>query len=305
VAKFITGKNLKEAVYDIIFKADEKLLILSPYIKLDEYFKKELFKRHVSNANFELIIGFGKNEATPNRSLRAEDFEFFKQFLNVKIVYIANLHAKYYANESSGIITSINLYDYSFKTNIEYGVLFERSFLGVNKTDQEAWEKSWEVLEEGTVVFMKIPQYKKKLLGKDYVGSIIKVDQTEKLIAGKPLQEIGINGEDDEEYVNLSVENDRKSREEFENASSKNVTSAPIFTNKEINSTFKLVSATALGKFHNKPAAAITKFMQSKGLVKGNEITSEGLKLGLTKKTFKGSEYIAYPDNLPFLHEIK
>ena len=30
--KFITGKELEEAIYDIIWKAEEKLLIVSPYI---------------------------------------------------------------------------------------------------------------------------------------------------------------------------------------------------------------------------------------------------------------------------------
>ena len=58
-----------------------------------------------------------------------EDFDYFKEFKNISIVYVPTLHAKYYANESKGVITSLNLYDYSFKNNIEFGVVSERSLL--------------------------------------------------------------------------------------------------------------------------------------------------------------------------------
>ena len=61
MSKFITGKELEEAVYNIIWGADNTLLILSPYIKLDKYFK-ELFENHIDKHKLELIIVFGKNE---------------------------------------------------------------------------------------------------------------------------------------------------------------------------------------------------------------------------------------------------
>jgi len=34
-----------------------------------------------------------------------DDFDFFKQFQNVQISYVENLHAKYYANDYKSIIT--------------------------------------------------------------------------------------------------------------------------------------------------------------------------------------------------------
>ena len=126
--KFLSGKDLEDAVYEIIYKAKKYLIIISPYIKLDDYFRKVLFDPHQGNAYLSIFIVFGKNETHINKSFNLEDFEYFKTFPNISIVYSPNLHAKYYANEKQSIITSINLYDSSFKHNIEFGVLFEFNF---------------------------------------------------------------------------------------------------------------------------------------------------------------------------------
>ena len=128
MAKFITGENLENAVYEIIWEAESNLLIVSPFIKLDDYFKR-LFDKHMNNPKLHILIVFGKNEKEVSRSLSKNDFDYFKKFLNISIVYIPNLHAKYYGNEKKGVITSINLYDYSFKNNVEFGVFSEINIL--------------------------------------------------------------------------------------------------------------------------------------------------------------------------------
>ena len=38
MAKFITGKELEDAVYSIIWDAEQTLMIVSPFVKLDNYF---------------------------------------------------------------------------------------------------------------------------------------------------------------------------------------------------------------------------------------------------------------------------
>ena len=45
MTKFLTGQELEDAIYDIIWDAKKTLLIVSPFIKLDDYFKK-LFHKH-------------------------------------------------------------------------------------------------------------------------------------------------------------------------------------------------------------------------------------------------------------------
>ena len=186
MSQFLTGKELEDCVYNIIWEAEKTLLIVSPYVKLDDYFKK-LFERHEANPKLHIVLVFGKNELNVKRSMRAEDFEFFKKFPNVSIIYVSNLHAKYYGNEKKGLITSINLYDYSFKNNIEFGVYSEQSFiskLSSSSSDLDAWNKCTEIAFNNEVVYAKRPVYKNKKmvisLGKDYVKSEVLLDATEK-----------------------------------------------------------------------------------------------------------------------------
>ncbi|MFH4969337.1 phospholipase D family protein [Gaetbulibacter sp. M240] len=184
MSKFLTGTDLEGAIYDIIWETEEMLMIVSPFIKLGEYFKK-LFDKHENNPKIHLLIVFGKNEKSVKKSMSKEDFDYFKKFLNVSIVYVPNLHAKYYGNEKKGMISSINLYDYSFKNNIEFGVFHEQSLLTnfTQSADNDAWNECMEIAMNNEVVFIKRPvyEYKKILinLGKSYVKSDVLYDSTE------------------------------------------------------------------------------------------------------------------------------
>jgi hypothetical protein len=185
MSKFITGKDLEDAIYDIIWETENQLVIVSPFIKLDDYFKK-LFDKHENNPKIHLVLVFGKNEKAVSKSMSKADFDYFKKFLNVSIIYVPNLHAKYYGNEHKGVITSINLYDYSFKNNIEFGVYSQQSILDRFKpsADNDAWNECMEIAHNGEVVFIKRPVYETKKLiiniGKNYVKSDILFDSTDK-----------------------------------------------------------------------------------------------------------------------------
>lgn len=184
MSKFLTGNALNDAIEKTIWDAEEKLLIVSPYIKLDDHFKK-LFYKHEQNPDLHLMLVFGKNETEVKRSMSKEDFDYFKKFPNVSIVHVPNLHAKYYGNEFQGVITSINLYDFSFKNNIEFGVYSEQSFINTFKktADNEAWNTCFEIAESHDAVFIKRPifQHKGILITKsrNYVGSKILLDETD------------------------------------------------------------------------------------------------------------------------------
>ena len=217
MAEFITGEKLADAVYDIIFNAKKKLLIVSPYIKLDDYFKSALFDKHKSNPELHLIIVFGKNKNNPAKSFSKQDFDYFKEFPYVSVVYVNNLHAKYYANEKRGVVTSINLYDYSFKNNVEFGVISETKLIGGSKIDIQAWDSTMDVLKNNNAVFVKRPKYKKKmLLGKDYMGSEVLLDLTDDLLRGRRLENHDIFKFMNESYLHEEQSDQRITREEFE-----------------------------------------------------------------------------------------
>lgn len=224
MSKFLTGKELEDAVYDIIWEAERTLLIVSPFIKLDEYFKK-LFDKHENNPRIHFLIVFGKNENEVKRSLSKADFDYFKKFLNVSIIYVPNLHAKYYGNEKKGIITSINLYDYSFKNNIEFGVFSQQSLLDrfTPSTDNEAWNECMDIADNHEVVFIKRPVFETRKLilnfGKNYVKSNVLFDSTEKFygyLRDRKVEDKRLS--DFPDILELgSIENDRPERESEEN----------------------------------------------------------------------------------------
>lgn len=215
--KFITGKDLEDAVYDIIWDAQKDLLIVCPYIKLDDYFKK-LFEKHLSNPRLHITILFGKNVGQVNKSLNRKDLDYFKQFLNISLVYIPNLHAKYYANDEKGVVTSINLYDYSFKNNLEYGVLFERKGLGILSThpDLEIWNQSQDLANENEVVYVKRPVYEKSFLSRNYMSSKVLLDRTAELYRSKPLEKGDLSLEDFEDELDANEYKERPTRGEVE-----------------------------------------------------------------------------------------
>jgi hypothetical protein len=187
MAKFLTGNELNSELEKIFERADEQLILISPFIKLHERFISVL-KTKKNNPKLEIIIVFGKNEDDLSRSMKLDDFNFFKEFPNIEIRYERRLHAKYYANESSALLSSMNLYSFSQDNNIEAGVLTKATLLGNFATklwDGEesfevvAWKYFERVIEQSDLLFRKIPEYESTMLGltRKYKDSKIEVDK--------------------------------------------------------------------------------------------------------------------------------
>lgn len=244
MSKFLTGKELGEAIYDIIWDAEKTLLMVSPFIKLDDYFKK-VFDKHKENPQVHIVLVFGKNEKDINKSLNKNDIDFLKTFPNVSLIYVPNLHAKYYGNERKGMITSINLYDYSFKNNIEFGVYFERVFMGKfsKSADNDAWDTCVSIAYSHDVIFIKRPVYQQKRmiinLGKSYIKSEVLYDITDNFNeASQSNSTRGKRLDDFPEELELSQQNSvRPSREEVEKKpvhTTQEIEKKPVHTKQEI-----------------------------------------------------------------------
>lgn len=295
MAKFITGKELDDEVCNVIHSAKKQLLILSPYVKLDDYFKN-LFSKHKNNSELHILIAFGKNKRNPERSFNSEDLNYFTDFPNVSIVYIPNLHAKYYANEKKGIVTSINLYDYSFKNNVEFGVVSESKLIGGSALDKDAWESTMKILKDGYAVFIKRPNYKKKFfIAKDYLGSDTLLDLTKTLLNGVEPEKHNVFDFMDKTFVEDNINHERISREEFERQNQNNP-----FPKKSATSNDKLLSATNLGKLKDKSYDEVIAVMVEKGyIVDKNTISVVGSNMGIQyKEKPNGNKWIVYPESL-------
>ncbi len=179
MAKFLTGNELNLELEKILEQAEEQIVLISPYIKLHERYisslktKKELHK-------LEITIVFGKNEEDMSRSMKQEDFDFFKEFPNIEIRYEKRLHAKYYANENSAILTSMNMYSYSQDNNIEAGIMTKPTLLGsIDNFESDAWNYFSRVIDQAELLFRRTPQYESSMLGltKKYKDSKNEVDK--------------------------------------------------------------------------------------------------------------------------------
>jgi hypothetical protein len=213
MADFFTGKALDEKLTDIIWKANKELIILSPFIRLDEYCKK-IFGKLKNSPELEIIIVFGKNEGETQRSLNQDDLEFFKDFENIVIIYCNNLHAKYYSNENEALLTSLNLLGKSMTGNVEYGISFPNSKLTIDKLYSDSMNSTNEVIKSNPCVFVKRPLYKKTNLGlsKKHLGHVILFDQTNALYRNRNFEQKFYN---DFEYE-LFQTDVKPTREEFQ-----------------------------------------------------------------------------------------
>ena len=200
MAKFVKGNGLNAAIESIFDEAEGRLTIISPFIKLHQRFIDSL-KSKIDNPKLEVKLVFGKNESNKSKSLSLQDFEFFKQFANVKIYYEPRLHAKYYANQNTAVLSSMNLYEYSQNNNIEFGIVTQHGMslerlkdkvMGV-ELDNDAWDYFNSVVDGSELVFHNEPVFESNMLGlsKKYIRSEVKVDLlTEELSKPENAQKI-------------------------------------------------------------------------------------------------------------------
>jgi phosphatidylserine/phosphatidylglycerophosphate/cardiolipin synthase-like enzyme len=128
MAEFLTTSGTSHHIENIIIEAKLKLILVSPYLKIS----KTLFERlkDASNRRVLIKIIFGKDELKPNEK------NSLAELRTVELFYFENLHAKCYFNESKMDVTSMNMYQFSERTNREMGVLID------SVTDKVLYEKA-------------------------------------------------------------------------------------------------------------------------------------------------------------------
>ncbi|EAW6585938.1 DNA repair protein [Salmonella enterica] len=102
----------------IIAKAETRLIIISPYLKLSARIKELIEDKNRLKVDVRII--YGKSELNP------QDHNWLISLPYVRLSFCQNLHAKLYANEKACLICSLNLYDFSQINNHELGVIIEK-----------------------------------------------------------------------------------------------------------------------------------------------------------------------------------
>ena len=153
--RFLNTRKAISEIEDLIRNAGEKLILISPYLKLSKDFK-ELLQYRNSKEKISTII-FGKQELNP------DEMAFLQTMRFVILKFNENLHAKCYLNEDRILITSLNLYEFSIANNKEMGVLLERLNEADKQTFNEAMNEVNFILETSqTFDFISTPLKKEK-----------------------------------------------------------------------------------------------------------------------------------------------
>lgn len=188
--EFLTGHKLNAAIEDIIRKAEKDLLIVSPYIKLHERYMEAL-KTLQDKPAVRVTLLFGKANGDKSVTFHKDSITFFKSLPNIEIAHRKNLHAKFYANEDSSVMTSMNLYAYSQDVNIETGFridYYDSKNQAIN-AQNEALEHFDKIFNGADPMFDKEALFESKLLGlsKKYTGSEVTLDVLDE--SGNPREE--------------------------------------------------------------------------------------------------------------------
>jgi phosphatidylserine/phosphatidylglycerophosphate/cardiolipin synthase-like enzyme len=118
MAKFLNTTGTNYYLEELIRSANEKLILISPFLQLNERFKELLEDKN--RLKIDVRIVYGKVELQP------EEITWLRGLSFIRTSFCKNLHAKCYLNEQACIITSMNLYEFSQVNNNEMGILITR-----------------------------------------------------------------------------------------------------------------------------------------------------------------------------------
>ena len=119
MSKFLTTTGVSYRLEEIIKSANERLVLISPFFKVNDRVKELLEDK--DRLKIDVRVVYGKTELHP------EENNWLDSLLSIRTSYCANLHAKCYLNENEALLTSMNLYEFSQVNNHEMGVLITRA----------------------------------------------------------------------------------------------------------------------------------------------------------------------------------
>jgi hypothetical protein len=119
MAKFLVTTGVSFHLEELIKTANERLVLISPFLKMNDRIKELLDDKDRLKLDIRLI--YGKNELLPeeNNWLKTKNF--------IRTSFCKNLHAKCFLNEKEALLTSMNLYDFSQVNNNEMGIYVIKS----------------------------------------------------------------------------------------------------------------------------------------------------------------------------------
>ena len=118
MAEFLTTTGVSYRLEEMIKSAKERLVIISPFLRINERIKELLEDK--DRLKIDVRIIYGKNELQP------EENNWLESMTSIRTSFCKNLHAKCYLNENEALLTSMNLYEFSQVNNNEMGLIVSR-----------------------------------------------------------------------------------------------------------------------------------------------------------------------------------
>ena len=113
--RFLVTSGVSYHLEELIKNATERLVIISPYLRVNERIKELLEDK--DRMKIDVRVVYGKNDLQPAES------KWLESMTSVRTSFCKNLHAKCYLNEKQALLTSMNLYEFSQQNNNEMGIL--------------------------------------------------------------------------------------------------------------------------------------------------------------------------------------
>lgn len=182
MAKFLNTSATNYFLEELIKGAKDRLIIISPFLKFNDRMKELLEDKN--RLKIDVRVVFGKSELQPQeiKWLRSLDF--------VRTSFCQNLHAKCYLNESSVIITSMNLYEFSQINNNEMGVFIERD--KEPELYKDTYEEALRLIRVSEEIRLSAETVEKIKEADDAPATNAEEEESEKLTTSKLAKERGL-----------------------------------------------------------------------------------------------------------------
>jgi phosphatidylserine/phosphatidylglycerophosphate/cardiolipin synthase-like enzyme len=180
MVKFSTTNGVSDALDNLVKTANKQLIFISPYLQISTNLRSLLKQADKRRPAVDIKVVCRRDS-----KWSPDDITFLQSLDNVRIKSIDGLHAKIYLNESTAIITSMNLYMHSQQNNKEVGLIFDsiqdkemydQILLEVNSLFDEAEKLQYKVtLEKEHPIPVKSETVKEKPLIQSPSKSEIKI----------------------------------------------------------------------------------------------------------------------------------
>lgn len=118
MARFLNTSGTTFFLEELIKNTHGRLTLISPYLHINPRLRQLLLDADAMEVEIDVVYG--------KKDLHPEEEAWLSRLENAQISYCENLHAKCYMNETSAIVTSMNLYEFSQVNNNEMGILVDR-----------------------------------------------------------------------------------------------------------------------------------------------------------------------------------